>query len=131
MKYDISAFECVRCGNCCRGDGFVKVTRSDARRIAALLGITAQEFYHRYTMRHEGDYWLIDKPDNDDCIFLENNLCSVNEAKPQQCRDFPYKWRVSNMLSFCSAVRSALGITQPGNASHASQDNNDDMEQEL
>ncbi len=28
------------------------------------------------------------------CVFLENDRCSIYEARPQQCRDFPFTWSV-------------------------------------
>lgn len=103
-EYDISDFVCQRCGNCCRGEGFVKVTAADARNIAAFLQISTEEFYELYTIKMDAMFWLKDKP-NKDCIFLEGSLCRVNSVKPQQCRDFPWKWRTIDIGSYCHGVR--------------------------
>ncbi len=101
---EFSSFKCVKCGNCCRGEGYVHITPEDASAIARFLNISAQEFYFTYTRRMNGEYWLKDKP-NQDCIFLESNLCSIHEVKPQQCKDFPYKWRTQDIVEFCTALQ--------------------------
>ncbi len=103
--YSLEHFVCRRCGNCCRGDGFVIITITDARRIADFLEISVQEFYYTYTKRMNDEYRLEDIPGTKDCIFLENNLCKIHPVKPQQCRDFPWKWRVLEMVHFCRALQ--------------------------
>lgn len=103
QELKLEHFECKRCGNCCRGDGFVKITPVDARRIANFLNITLPEFYRIYTVKFYNVTWLKDKL-NKDCIFLENNLCLIHPAKPTQCRDFPLKWRTPDIASYCQGL---------------------------
>jgi Fe-S-cluster containining protein len=104
MSYNIEEFVCLQCGHCCRGDGVVRITKRDARHIAAFLDITVQEFYHRYTYPMNDEYWLKDKH-NKECIFLEDKRCVVHDAKPQQCKDYPGKWRSSELVEFCQGLK--------------------------
>ena len=106
MIHEVNDFLCERCGNCCRGEGVVRVTLQDARCIAGFLEITVQEFYHCYTIRINDEYWLKDKP-NQDCIFLNDNDCRVHQVKPRQCRDFPRKWRTSDIALYCMAIKKS------------------------
>jgi hypothetical protein len=47
---------------------------------------------------------LKSKPDGS-CIFLEGvNICSIQPVKPQQCRDFPNKWRFDGWREKCEAL---------------------------
>ena len=107
MEDDIKEFECQRCGNCCRGDGIVRVTPEEVRAIAEFLNIPVQECYNRYTIQVHDGYWLKDKP-NKDCIFLEGNLCSIHPVKPRQCRDFPWKWRTNDAINYCKGLQKCL-----------------------
>lgn len=109
-----SEFKCMRCGNCCRGDGFVRVSAREFPLIAQLLGITEEEFLRSYTRRpdlHEhaaaGDRWLLDKPANpDECVFLEGNNCRIQPCKPAHCKGFPLQWRNDNVTDYCEGMKS-------------------------
>jgi len=45
----------------------------------------------------------LDQPDGE-CIFLENDSCSVQPVKPQQCRDFPNLWSFPGAEESCQAI---------------------------
>ncbi len=112
-EYRIASFQCAMCGNCCRGEGYVRIRPDDARRIARHLGLELAEFHARYcreaemkSHREAGDVWLVDKGGPDlDCIFLEGNLCSVNDVKPEQCLGFPTKWRTPDIMDYCVGMQ--------------------------
>ena len=112
-QYEIQEFACARCGNCCRGEGYVRVTTEDVARMADELGITSDEFVTRYTRQPEiteqaiaGDLWLLDKPGPEqECIMLEGNLCRVHKSKPVQCIGFPMKWRTPDIMDYCEGMR--------------------------
>lgn len=93
---DLSRFVCTKCGACCRWEGSVLLTNEDLPRLAEFLGISEEEFVIKYTelAPNRRSLRLIDPPDMT-CIFLEEDRCVAYEARPQQCRDFPHKWRVS------------------------------------
>ena len=84
-------FECQGTGKCClsRGDyGYVYLSLSDRRRLAAHLGISIHKFTRQYTEKTDGMFHLKD-PDKD-CLFLKKNGCTVYESRPRQCRTWPF-----------------------------------------
>ena len=98
-------FVCRKCGACCRGDGFVKVTEAEIITMAEYLGETEEQFKSRWLRPSlfEG-HWLKDK-ENKDCIFLENNQCLVHAVKPVQCRSFPFSWNNLDSIKTCPALK--------------------------
>ncbi|PKO20130.1 hypothetical protein CVU37_01325 [candidate division BRC1 bacterium HGW-BRC1-1] len=113
--YAIAPFVCLGCGNCCRGDGFVRVNSTEISRLAQFLSLTDDEFRATYTRVPEdlaqaaaGDRWLTERPGPErDCIFLENNRCLVNPVKPDQCVGFPTQWRTPDIMDYCEGMRRA------------------------
>jgi Fe-S-cluster containining protein len=84
-------FECQGTGACClsRGEyGYVYVTLQDRRRLAAHLGLWLSSFTRRYCERDGEDFHL--KHPERDCCFLRRRRCSVYEARPLQCRTWPF-----------------------------------------
>lgn len=107
-NYDLNKFTCKLCGNCCKGGGFVKILNEDIVNIAKFLNTTENEFLKKYTRTGIfGDIYLIDKP-NKECIFLDKNKCSINEAKPLQCRNFPHEWRNADTHSTCAGINEII-----------------------
>lgn len=88
-------FKCRRCGICCRWSGHVLLTAEDITRLASAAGLSEEEFIERYTIlaANRRQLSLADAPDGS-CILFENGLCTLYEARPAQCRDFPHGWRV-------------------------------------
>ncbi|MBC8292078.1 MAG: YkgJ family cysteine cluster protein [Proteobacteria bacterium] len=87
-------FECTGCGDCCRvRDGYdcVYLYEDDAERLSLELALELDEFLERYAFVDELG-WTRIKMDSDACPFFnrENNCCSVYEARPLQCRTFPF-----------------------------------------
>ncbi len=104
-KSDFKNFKCKVCGKCCKGEGFVKVTETEIQEIADFLNILKEEFINQYTRPGmPGDYWLTEKPGHD-CIFLEENICKINNVKPMQCRNFPYSWVNDDTEETCPAMK--------------------------
>ena len=84
-------FECQGSGKCCitRGKyGYVYVSFKDRKRLAAYLGISANAFTSIYTKKTDGQYHIknVDK----DCFFYRKNRCTVYDARPWQCRTWPF-----------------------------------------
>ena len=85
------SFSCTRCGKCCTGfPGFVWVEEDELQALADLRGETLEEVTALYTQVVNGDRSLRDKP-NTDCIFYDAATgCTVYEARPRQCRTWPF-----------------------------------------
>lgn len=93
------SFECTQCGSCCSGEpGYVWVNDQEIASIAELLKMSDEDFRDKFVRRVGARYSLIEYP-NGDCIFLDTDTrgCSVYEARPIQCRTWPF-W-TSNLAS--------------------------------
>lgn len=88
-------FRCLgpRCGDCCsgkKGTGYVWLSEAEMRAIAAQLGLALCQFTVRYVRQVGERYALVEKP-NRDCIFyIEGKGCGVYDARPTQCRTYPF-----------------------------------------
>ena len=107
-------FSCQGSGNCCvsHGEyGFVYLDKDDRKQMANLLGLTISAFTRKYCQKSDGYYHLKSPKDSPDCIFLDNNKCSVYEARPMQCRTWPFwpdvldakTWK-KDVAAFCPGV---------------------------
>lgn len=109
-------FVCHRCGNCCRGDGYVEMTSGDIDRAAEYLGMDRHDFIHQYCKKGGDDWYLHDQEDEErSCIFLfqdEKGLfgCRIHRAKPAQCQGFPFNWRPRNAVKYCDGLRALEGL---------------------
>ena len=93
---------CQRCGACCRWEGDVCVTDEDITAIAAYLNMKEEDFIDRYCriQRNRRGLSIIDAEDGA-CIMLTENGCRIQAVKPQQCKDFPYKWNFPGWEQRC------------------------------
>ena len=83
-------FECQPgCTECCRQKGFVYLSDADIPRMAAYLGLTQDAFQRKFVYRTRNRARLR-VPRDASCHFLLDGGCSIHEAKPTQCRIFPY-----------------------------------------
>lgn len=91
-----ASFACSACGKCCKSsDNRVFINPREREAIAAVVGITTEAFDLNYTkdiIHSDGTKLTTLKmhPDKKQCIFLVGNKCSVYEARPVQCRTYPY-----------------------------------------
>ncbi len=92
-------FSCSQCGDCCTGSpGVVWVTDDEIAEIARASGKTVGEVRLFHTRIVGGRVSLREYP-NGDCTFFdpESRRCTVYEARPVQCRTWPF-WK-SNVES--------------------------------
>ena len=103
-------FVCRRCGACCRATGEVRLAPGESAALAAALGLSEECLIARFTRlaRDRRGLALTDRADGA-CVFLGlDNACRVQQAKPQQCRDYPTRWR-SDLLDAACAARQTPG----------------------
>ncbi|MEI0699029.1 YkgJ family cysteine cluster protein [Brachyspira intermedia] len=92
-KNSILTFSCTGCGICCKEKGYVFFNDDDIKRASKLLEISPLVFINKYLEYEEGYGYYIKVTDDKACTFLdENNRCTINSAKPNQCATFPY-WK--------------------------------------
>jgi Fe-S-cluster containining protein len=79
--------DCTKCASCC--NTFTPILKqADVRRLAKHLELRVSEFRSRY---------LEDDPEkegaifrNQPCFFLQDNLCTVYNHRPGDCRSYPH-----------------------------------------
>lgn len=79
--------DCLSCANCCKTTSPI-FRDVDIDRLARHLGLRPAELMEQYLqLDAEGDYVLRTAP----CPFLgSDNYCSVYEARPRACREYPH-----------------------------------------
>jgi uncharacterized protein len=84
-------FECQGEGKCCVTRGkyeYVYLSFSDRKRIASHLKLSLETFTVLYVKKGGGLYQLKYRDKN--CPFLKQNRCAVYDARPWQCRTWPF-----------------------------------------
>jgi hypothetical protein len=85
-------FACTACGKCCHGRGdvaHVYVNYQERKRLAEFLELSLADFNRIYTRVEDNGHRSLRFQDNH-CIFLDGPLCTVHDAKPTQCRTWPF-----------------------------------------
>ena len=105
-------FECKMCGECCRGEGGIIVTKSEIERISNYLNISQKEFIEHYLTRTPSGKYSIKMSKEGYCIFFNKNKgCIIHKVKPNICRAWPFfKGNLEDVLSFNMAKTYCPGI---------------------
>lgn len=84
--------DCLGCANCCKTTGPL-FTGNDITRLARHLNLNESDFIEKYLrIDEDNDYVLKTVP----CPFLDaENYCTVYEARPKACREYPHTDRVN------------------------------------
>lgn len=79
--------------------------------MAEFLGMTTAAFTRKHCEKTQGVWHLKESSVNPDCQFLKGKACSIYEARPTQCRTWPFWPEVMNaktwakdVVSFCPGV---------------------------
>jgi hypothetical protein len=92
-------FACTQCGNCCTGPpGMVWFTPEEGRRMAERRGVSEADFLAQYARRVDGRWTLVERETEHgfDCIMLDRAtvpgkaICGIYDARPTQCRTWPF-----------------------------------------
>lgn len=89
--------DCTQCANCCRVSE-VGITDRDIEKLAKFLGMSRAEFLRDSTQRDDEDGLILKKTEAG-CVFLKDNLCTVYEARPQNCANFPHLVRGTGSIA--------------------------------
>ena len=111
------AIDCTACANCCRV-ATTQVTDRDSERLARHLGVKLPAFFRDYTIETQEEGRILRRNENG-CVFLEGNLCSVYEARPHTCELFPHlakgngsmlsrMWHMPDRAVYCPIVFNSL-----------------------
>ena len=117
FPYIFDADACTACGGrCCTGEsGNIFVKRDEILAIAALLQLDVDRFVAEYLEKRGYKYSIKERVVglSHDCIFFNREAggCDVYEARPLQCRTFPfwdyYRQRVPELKRECPGVYDA------------------------
>ncbi|MFX1374825.1 MAG: YkgJ family cysteine cluster protein [Promethearchaeota archaeon] len=128
-------FSCQMCGDCCRGfnEGEVYLYKDDILRLTKYLNIEGREGLRNFAKKYVkviNDSFFWKEPEaqrgkkyrfktlgfrftgeDEHCHFLKDNICSVHDYRPFQCRSFPF-WQmmVSNKKNFDSYTKKCKGL---------------------
>ena len=108
-------FECKQCSKCCRLDpGFVFLSYNDLDRLKNYFNISEDKFIEKYCrivdMGEHKRLSLVEKT-NCDCIFWSNGRCEIYDARPLQCRSYPF-WKpfLTDIKSWNTEADSCPGM---------------------
>jgi Fe-S-cluster containining protein len=124
--------DCRVCANCCK-IAETNLQERDVEKLARHLSISPKQFIAEYTtMSAQEDDEVILRRTEAGCIFLDGNDCSVYEARPATCEDFPHlmrgagslesrMWQMIDRATYCPIVYNTLeeykaivGFQMPG-----------------
>jgi Fe-S-cluster containining protein len=105
--------DCTACANCCRVTE-VGITEKDIEKLAKFVGASEREFVEQFTAQDESGATIL-KRNEKGCVFLEENLCGVYEARPHNCVNFPHvvrgagsiasrMWQFLDRVGYCPIV---------------------------
>lgn len=116
FKYCFDESKCSICGGkCCTGEsGYIFTNIDELKNLANFLELSLDEFGKKYCKAVGRKISLIEKPYKDGfaCIFFDeiNKNCSVYEARPTQCKTFPFweyfKNNLKELKEECIGVKS-------------------------
>ena len=111
------ATDCTACANCCRV-ATTQVTERDVEHLARFLRVKVADLLRDYTDDTEEEGRILKRNENG-CVFLDGNLCSVYEARPGTCEHFPHlvkgngsllsrMWHMPDRAVYCPIVYNTL-----------------------
>ncbi|WP_122894171.1 YkgJ family cysteine cluster protein [Arcobacter peruensis] len=117
FPYAFEPSACDTCaGNCCIGEsGYIWINAQEINTLATHLNISLEELRSKYLEKKGYKYSIKEvklAEDNYACTFfdLEKRQCSIYEARPIQCRTFPFwdyfKENTQEVYEECPAIRT-------------------------
>ena len=109
--------DCTVCASCCR-NATVKLAERDVDKLARFLRIKPAQFLRDYAEESEEEGVIL-KRTASGCIFLDGTMCSVYEARPHNCENFPHflkgegslvsrMWEFKDRACYCPIVFNTL-----------------------
>ena len=79
--------DCLNCGNCCKTTPPLLINE-DINRISKHLNLSTKTFIEKYVVKDEDSDLVFNQTP---CVFLgSDNYCSIYEARPNACREYPH-----------------------------------------
>lgn len=111
--------DCTACANCCRVAA-VPVLDRDIEKLAKFFRLPVAKFTAQYIVEQDDGKRVLRRT-ADGCVFLSGNECTVYEARPKNCVDFPHvirgegrivtrMWEFVDRACYCPIVFNALEV---------------------
>jgi len=115
-------FECQGSSNCCvsrESYGYVYLSNKDILILSKFTKLKNVDFIKLYCDKTDGFTHFKEKKKKSKCIFLDKKKCSVYEARPIQCRTWPFwkenmntkKWN-NEISKFCPGINKGRKISK-------------------
>lgn len=110
-------FNCSECANCCKV-ATARLADRDIPKLARYLGVGYNEFLRKYTVDDPEEGRVLARNENG-CVFLDGKFCTVYDARPHTCQDFPHTvrgdgsfvsrmWDFTDRACYCPIVYNTL-----------------------
>ena len=111
------SIDCTACANCCRV-ATTQLNQRDVERLAKYLRVKVPDFLKGYTTEDEEEGLVLQRNEQG-CVFLDGNLCSVYDSRPETCQHFPHlvkgagsllsrMWHMPDRAVYCPIVYNSL-----------------------
>ena len=105
--------DCTLCANCCRV-ATVKPLDRDIDKMSRYLRLSRDVFLREYTMPSEDEGRILKRTESG-CVFLQGNECTIYQARPATCENFPHlvrgagsiasrMWQFVDRATYCPIV---------------------------
>ncbi len=109
--------DCTVCANCCK-KATVTLQPRDVDKLARHLRLREPDFLRDYTQQSEEEGLILRRTEAG-CIFLDGTTCTVYEARPRTCENFPHltgsegslvsrMWQMVDRAVYCPIVYNTL-----------------------
>jgi Fe-S-cluster containining protein len=109
--------DCTACANCCKVAS-VPLRKRDIEKLAKFFRTSVGKFKAEYVTEDEFSDTVLRRTGGG-CVFLSGNQCTVYEARPSNCVNFPHivrgegpistrMWQFVDRASYCPIVYNAL-----------------------
>jgi len=83
-------FECQQCGDCCYGEGGIRLDPDEVENIARFLHLPPEAFLSRYCEKKNGRTYIRTGSDGFCIMFDKEERCLIHPVKPKPCAQWPF-----------------------------------------
>jgi uncharacterized protein len=112
------AIDCTVCANCCRV-ATAKVADRDVERLARHFRLKPKQVLDQFCEQNPEEGLILRRTEEQGCVFLDGNTCTVYDARPESCQRFPHlvrgngsilsrMWEMVDRACYCPIVYNSL-----------------------